>query len=276
MNKNHKFLLALTLTLGISIPNVAFADVTPQQSKITTYSNEDQLQSINLTPQDIKEGTDKLKIAESYINNKKKTKLKSALSISPSYATGWGDWAELSVPYRVEEPNLCGPASAQIAILYKHPEYDNGTLTQKSLAMDLGYSSGSGTPFGSYWTSTLNRFMPANNYTLLKGSSFSDWKSHMENGIMYTIDKGYAVIVDTHMYSSAEKDNPARVNYSYSYLDARGKGCFHYIVANGYDNTDGNDLILITDCNDYPNFPHTYWCSASSLADVSKEYGIIY
>ena len=294
MNKKLKSLLVLTFTASILWTNVAFASVTDQPVSTTISSNSsiksdniNQAQPINLTPQDIAEGKAKLILADEYCKNKKTAiSSNSKTSISQS-ATGWGGSNYLAVPYRVESPNWCGEASAQEAIFYKLPDYADESqcplygmrpITQSNLAMSLGYSSGGGTPYGSLWTSTLNTFMSANHYSLLYASSFpSDWKSHMENGIIYTVDKGYAVIVDTHMLSTTEGGaSTPRVNSAYSYLDSRKRGCYHFIVANGYNTSNGNDLIYITDCNDAPSFPHYYWCSASSLAGVSAQYGIVY
>ena len=287
MNKKLKLksLLVLTFTLSFCFTNVTFASVTQQSISTTASSNITKPQPINLTPEDISKGKEKLKLAEQYCENKKAT-MSLTNNISPN-STGWGGSNYINVPYYVEQPNMCGPASAQIAIIYKYPDYGNGqpcpayfgkTITQDNLAVSLAYSTGNGTPFSSRWTDLLNSFMPSNNYTILSapGYTASDWKSHMENGIIYTVDKGYPVVVDTHMLSTADVSTPPRVNSAYSYLDDRGRGCYHYIIANGYNNTPGNDLIYITDCSNFPSFPHSYWCSASSLASVSYQYGIVY
>lgn len=182
----------------------------------------------------------------------------------------------LNVPFYVEERGyFCGPASAYSAILSKKSMStcvflnDGYGFSQTWLATDLGTTT-SGTNWTSLWTSTMNKYLPENNYVRLNGSSYSDWYSKLKSSVIYTVDKGYPVIADTRQDIGGIKLHP-----SYSYIDVRNTvPTYHYIVINGYNTSDST--FYITDSNSNSAVPAHYWTSISNVSSVSKPFGIVY
>ncbi|WP_243156511.1 C39 family peptidase [Clostridium sp. C8-1-8] len=224
-----------------------------------------------LSPKEQALTNEKLKLSEDYYNNKKNNK-----TINGMVPMTYNSSKVMYYPYNKQEAgNWCGPAAAYNAITGYKPSLV-GVATQYSLSRDLGTGApgGNGTPIPGSWSYIMNSYLGGNNYAVIMGSSYNatDWRAKVKNCVIYTVDKGYPVIVDT-------KQDPYGIKLypKYSYIDDRGvngASTFHYITVTGYDDTPGNDRIFYSDS--HPDFNERYWTYTTNVATVSNPMGIIW
>lgn len=269
---------------------ISFKQTNVSASEITNNSNDNVYLQEQIptkyqpdSPDEKKAAEDKLRLAEEYCKTKasKNTSNSNVLKNIKLAASGH-EYNSIPVScYREEKGYYCGPASAYSAIVAKkslstlYNLNNNVPFTQTTLALHLGTTTG-GTVWGSRWISTMNAFLPENNYEKLDAQNYSsNWLSKLKSSVEYTVDKGYAVIIDTKQDVGGIKIWP-----TYSYIDERGPGgrsTYHYLVINGYDHYKGEyDLMSIIDSNSNTSIPGNYWANSSNVAAVSKLYGIIY
>lgn len=181
---------------------------------------------------------------------------------------GQGSSRQLGFTGFVEEYGYyCGPAAAYSAI---EGIWGSETDTdQYHLASWLGTTT-DGTNFTSKWVDTMDNFLPENNYTRTLAQNYSDWFSTIRYDVVWTVNKGYGVIVDT----KQDPYDSIKLIPQYSYVDAKGTPTYHYITVDGYNLTDSNSLAHFTDSN--ANFPGEYSTSFSTLSYVSRLYGIVW
>ena len=248
------FLTSLAIIVSLSTGSmVAMAktnDVTTQQ--VGTLSEEDQ-----------KATDEKIKITQDYINNKIKTR-------------SYGQRNVRYFPYaRQEQSNWCGPATAYNAI---KGVISSSQVSQYDLYKSLGTGDPGmgGTPFPGAWKGTMRAYLGSgNNYEALMGSNYSssDWQDKVKNSVIYTVDKGYAVIGDTKQSPYGTKLHP-----NYNYIDDRGSGgasTYHYIAITGYDDTNGGNCDIFYS-DPHQDFNGRYWTKLSNLSTVTKPLGILW
>lgn len=256
-----KIFLTSLLTLSILVGTASFASAKEQPKNENDYTK-----CGELSPEKRAAANAKLEEVEKYINMKN-----SKEASKTRKKRSFGDYKILDFPANAQEKGTwCGPAAAENAIKGVDP---SSPVTQYALATwYLRMEPGKGTIFPGTWVDTLNNFLPNNNYQVLLGGDYSqsEWTNKVKNSVIYTVDKGYGVVIDT----IQQKTDSYRLISDYSYVDGRNEPVYHYIVACGYDDTSGEDRIYFSDSN--TRFPGKYWTETSIMAHVSKPFGIIW
>lgn len=243
--------LALTISGGSIITNAAENTLLNAQEVNNNLDIEQMIEKP--TEEDLIANEEKMKLAEEYIQNKKK-------------ARGYGYLVTLangSYQTAIQQQGYwCGPAAAYNAT--------NGKRTQSQYAMDFATSESVGTRFNNTWKYVMDTDRPGNNYTLSWGSNYSyaDWKAHLKNSIIYTIDKRYPVIADTYITS----DSSTWLHSGYDYATST----YHYVVVVGYDDSITAAEALIVDSNPRSGIPVKYWTTIDKLAKASQTFGIVW
>lgn len=250
------------LILGFTILNgsssiEAKTSVNTINNQIQNSNYEETTQLITeQTQEEILEGQNKMKLAEEYSTQKKLSKNYGTLKTLSSYKTAVQ-----------EQGHWCGPAAAYNAT--------NAAANQLGFANFLGTSKTNGTPFPGSWASTLNFTKPGNNYVAIKASDYSDWRAKLKDAIIYTIDKGYAVIADCLIKSN---DSSTWIHSNYSYVGNRGYDCYHYVAVVGYDDNPNTipAEVLIVDSNTNQTLPIKYWTTVDKLKAATESLGIVW
>ena len=250
--------LVLAAVALISVLNISQVNVKANSVIDTTDTTEHVVGELSI--EDELANEEKYNLAKEYVENKRQL---------------YGYNSSKVLYERQTAGNWCGPAAAYNAIIGANPSY-KGKISQNSLAMTLktGVPGDKGTDFPGEWKRTMNNYLGANNYEISKGSSYSysDWRNRVKNSVIWTVDKGYAVIADTKQSPYGTKLHP-----NYNYIDDRGPGgkpTYHYIAITGYDDTPGNDRMLYSDS--HQDFNGRYWTYTTNVAKVTHGHGIVW
>ena len=260
----YKFIVLIIIS-NLSAFTLSEINVQAKEKYKLDSTSEESLEHIvePLTEEEQKRLQEKISIAEQYVKNKKnKKRVKRSYNQQRTLNYNSSKFQVQNLPF------WCGPGAAYNAIVSKK-QY--GNPNQQTLAWNLKTTQG--TSLGTRWIETMNKYLPGNNYQISRGEDFSDWFSKFKNSIIYTIDKGYPIIIDTYQPVGQARNQYISDIYR-NIINNRNNRMYHYAAIIGYDDTPGNDRVLIVDS--YKNVPRVYWTYTKWVANTTKGMGIVW
>ncbi|ADL51328.1 C39 family peptidase [Clostridium cellulovorans] len=200
-----------------------------------------------LTQEDINGNEKKSREVGNYLEQKNKTSKNSTRLLKGYYSSTSLNYDHVLSPEAQSTDTWCGPAACLNAIDTRsyHSVGQNTNLTQFVINSFLNPGGGlqlNGTYLTSNWTTTLDKFAPGNNYEIKRRASsvnYTDWQLDVLNSIIYTIDKGYPVVVDTEQMPTIDFIDPV---YRDRYNSNGNKPIYHYVTVIGYRYTGPDPL----------------------------------